>query len=418
MIPRQQLPVHSPIRASGLASAARSAFLKDTSSRERVAERLAETFDASEVVLTDSGTSALVLALRAIAGEGRTVALPAYGCVDLVAAAIHVRSNVRLYDIDPRTLSPDLDSVSRVLERGVDAIVIAHLYGYPADVRAVASLANEYGVPVVEDAAQGAGGTLLDRRLGSFGPLTVLSFGRGKGVTGGRGGALLRTGAVGAMPRLALERPRAGWGDLSLATAQWIFGRPTAYALPTALPGLRLGEMVYRPAHQPGALSIAAAELVRDALEHADRELANRRRNAESLMTELETVDGVTPIQCVAGGASGYLRLAIRDARDRGRAPELGILRGYPRTLAEQAEMREWLARDEVVPSGAKELSRTLLTLPVHKHVTGRDLERLIRWLRARAAGQGGSTLPTSPGGNASRHPWEAPATPSSPEHA
>src|SRR5690606_21063576 len=98
---------------------------------------------------------------------------------------------VRLYDVDPATLSPDLDSLAAAIARGVDSIVVAHLYGFPVNMRGVLKLAMAAGIPVIEDAAQGAGGTLDDRLLGSFGALSVLSFGRGKGTTGGNGGALL-----------------------------------------------------------------------------------------------------------------------------------------------------------------------------------------------------------------------------------
>ena len=99
--------------------------------------------------------------------------------------------HVRLYDIDPSTLSPDLDSVTKVFARGVDAIVVSHLYGYPADFLGVQALASEHGIPLIEDAAQGAGGALCNRMLGTLGDIAILSFGRGKGMTSGSGGAVI-----------------------------------------------------------------------------------------------------------------------------------------------------------------------------------------------------------------------------------
>ena len=56
---------------------------------------------------------------------------------------------------------------------------------------AIAEIAERHGLAVVEDAAQGLGATWRGRPLGSFGDVSVLSFGRGKGWTGGVGGALL-----------------------------------------------------------------------------------------------------------------------------------------------------------------------------------------------------------------------------------
>ena len=64
-------------------------------------------YAATDVVLTDSGTSALILALQALVPAGGTVAYPAYACIDLTAAALGAGMRVRLYDLDPATLSPD-----------------------------------------------------------------------------------------------------------------------------------------------------------------------------------------------------------------------------------------------------------------------------------------------------------------------
>jgi perosamine synthetase len=386
MILRRQLPVYSPIRASVLASAAASAWKNGKVNHELLAAHLTQRYAAQRVVLTDSGTSALILALRTLVGRGDTVAFPAYACVDLAAAARYADVRVRLYDVDPATLSPDLDSVLRVLKQGVAAVVVAHLYGFPADVPSVAELALVHGASVIEDAAQGAGGTLRGRSLGSFGGLTVLSFGRGKGMTGGHGGALLAI-----TPELAerlesiegLGPTPGGWRDVAVATAQWALGRPALYSIPSAIPGLRLGEMVFHPAHEPRAISSAAAAMVRAALATTEREVAIRRRNAAVLMSEVISNDGLAAIAPVSGGTPGYLRFPVRDLGDRDEARRLGIMRGYPRTLAEEPELRPSLYPNESPLSGATELQRCLFTLPVHSRVTKRDLSHLASWLRS-----------------------------------
>src|SRR5262249_29574468 len=174
----------------GLLTSAVDSARGNASAAVAAREVVSRTFGASEVVLTDSGTSALVLAMRVAAGKGGVVGLPAYACVDLAAAAQAAEVRVRLYDVDPATLSPDLDSVRQMMSRGVNAIVIAHLFGFPADVPAVRELADRQGIPVIEDAAQGAGGSLEQSRLGALGELAVVSFGRGEGRFAGGGGGL------------------------------------------------------------------------------------------------------------------------------------------------------------------------------------------------------------------------------------
>jgi dTDP-4-amino-4,6-dideoxygalactose transaminase len=362
-----------------------SAIVASDRARAAVATTLTERFGAAGVALTDSGTSALVLAVRLTAGAGGTVALPAYGCIDLTAAAVFAGVRVRLYDIEPATLSPDLESVARTVSRGVDAVVVVHFYGYPADVPGVARIAADAGVSVIEDAAQGTGGTLDGTRLGGLAPLSILSFGRGKGITGGRGGALVLrdTALAERAAALRLGDPPRGWSDAAVATAQWLLGRPSLYSLPASLPALRLGEMVYRPAHEPSVLSQAAAVLVRDALASDDAEASLRRRNAGAMMAGVEGGHGIEPVRVIARGESGYLRAAVRNRDDRPVEPRLGMATGYPLTLMEQAELRPQLCVGEREHPGARELRRTLVTLPTHRFLSMPERESLARWMRA-----------------------------------
>jgi perosamine synthetase len=381
---RRQLPVSSPIRPLALARAIGPAISGNGSAHEAVAATLARSFGARRALLTDSGTSALVLALRLAAGRGGTVAFPSYGCIDLTAAALYAGIKVRLYDIDPHTLSADLDSLDRALTRGADAVLVAYLYGYPVDMAGVVELAESRGIPVIEDAAQGAGGTLAGRRLGGFGPLTVLSFGRGKGTTGGNGGALLAHTDDWARrleePAAGLGDAPSGWRDLIGATAQWVLGRPSLYPIPSAIPGLKLGEMVYHPAGEPRPLSRAAATLVTSAFEIDAAEVAIRRENARALLRSVTDASGLRTISPVAGAEPGYLRFPVLADR-REPAPDLGVLRAYPKTLMEHTELEPNRHPEEREQPGAVELRRSLLTMPTHGMVTARDMDRLKAWI-------------------------------------
>jgi dTDP-4-amino-4,6-dideoxygalactose transaminase len=374
------------VEARAIRTAALAALAHDAREPAALMRELRTVYGAQRSALTDSGTSALVAALRLTAGKDGTVAYPGYACVDLAAAARYAGVRVRLYDIDPDTLSPDLDSLAAALERGVDAVVIAHLYGFPADVRGVEKRARAAGVPVIEDAAQGAGGTIDGRVLGSFGAISILSFGRGKGTTGGNGGALLLRDASFAdsfseMRRKLGSRP-AGVRDLAGITAQWLLGRPLLYGIPSSIPALHLGEMVYHPAHEPRALSWAAAALVRRALANAPADVAGRRRIAAALeMAALEGAD-IRPSRPIEGAVSGYLRYPILDSGSRVERADMGILRGYKLTLHEQEELRPCLVAGEPPTPGAAELARTLFTLPTHYMVKPSDIKAMMEWLR------------------------------------
>ncbi|HEX8361985.1 MAG TPA: DegT/DnrJ/EryC1/StrS family aminotransferase, partial [Longimicrobium sp.] len=181
---RHQLAAYSPLTA-GAAGAALWDAARHPDPRTALARRLRERFGARHVALCASGTHALQCAL-ARAG-GAPVALPAYACYDLATAAVGAGVCVALYDVDPASLAPDPASLERVLAAGARLVVVAPLYGIPVDWPALERLATVYGARLIEDAAQGHGASLGGRALGSLGEMSVLSFGRGKGWTGGGG---------------------------------------------------------------------------------------------------------------------------------------------------------------------------------------------------------------------------------------
>lgn len=385
MIWLKQPPVFSPVSAGAL-FAGIAAIFRAQGAAQQVSGELQRRYSATDVVLTDSGTSALVIALRGLVPSGGTVALPGYACVDLTAAALRAGVRVRLYDLDPFTLSPDIHSVEKVMERGVDAIVVAHLYGYPADVGVVQEIAARRGVVVIEDAAQAAGGTLHGVPLGALADVSILSFGRGKGTTAGSGGALLvRTPALAKWTqkiRLGLGGHQRGGREIGALAAQWIFARALLYRIPASIPTLKLGEMVYRPAREPRSISDAAAAILRAALGDHERELAHRRACASKILSGRHDARRFLPVRPVRGGEPGYLRLAVLDRNGNASANEsLGAVRGYPITLEQHTQLRPILEPHEQAGEGAEHLRERMFTLPTHSRVGSGAAARLGAWL-------------------------------------
>jgi dTDP-4-amino-4,6-dideoxygalactose transaminase len=388
---RRQLPVYSPIDPFSLVVSGVSAIASARESlREDARQAIARHFHAREVTLTDSGTSALVLALRIATQAGGDVAMPAYGCLDLASAAQCADVRVRLYDLNPATLSPDEESVRAACRAGASVIVATHLFGYACDISALRAIATEYGVVLIEDAAQAAGGRLHGRALGSHGDLSVLSFGRGKGTSAGGGGALLTMSPAGADAvrdaGAALPAGGAGLKQMVVSAAVWVLGRPSLYALPSAIPLLRLGEMVYRPAHEPRAMDASTAALVPRALHLSQAAIAGRQRLAERLAAEARTA-GLGSPEPIPGSQSGYLRLAV--LAPAGAVPDarLGILRPYPTPLEEHEAMRRVLSAGTGDNPEARTLARRLVTVPVHELVTAADERGIVDWMRQSVGG-------------------------------
>jgi perosamine synthetase len=390
---RRQLPVYSPVSAASVASGLVDALRPGADPQQRLARLLAERYRVDRVVLFRSGTHALTAALQAalarVESEGAApaVALPGYGCYDLATAAVAADARITLYDLDPDTLAPDWRSVEAALEEGARVLVLAPLYGYPIDWDTAEELASAHGAVLVEDAAQGAGGTWRGQLLGALGPLSVLSFGRGKGWTGGHGGVLLARGD--ALPGLPAE-PHAGGGARAVATALalLVLGRPALFGLPRALPWLRLGETVYRAPTPAAGISPFAAALAFRSHPIVIAEVEERRSAARELTRALQGVQGIRAVESHPAGTPGYLRLPCRMDPDAFSTSELALLarlgleRGYPATLAGLDAVAERLvAGHRPRLPGAEALARDLVTLPTHSRTTRGARSELVRVL-------------------------------------
>jgi perosamine synthetase len=387
---RRQLPVRSPLTAGAVAGAVLDVARPGSDPKKELCALLRDRYGAGQVTLYGSGTQALAAVLRAAAPEGEsspTVALPGFACYDVATAAIAADCRIRLYDLDPNTLAPDWDSVRRALEAGARILVLAPLYGYPFDWSPAEALAREHGAALVEDAAQAAGGEWEGTSLGSFGSRTVLSFGRGKGWTGGHGGALLERG--GAVGERVTGPPASGNARaLAVALALLLVGRPSLYGLPHALPWLYLGETRFRePSPERGMPAMAAALALRsEPLLHL--EVERRRENARVLGAALEHLYGVETIRYPAGATPGFLRLPVRCRRIRQSLPgsralsRAGVEAGYPTTLAALEPVRSRLegSRSTAI-RGSEALVRELITFPTHGAVSERDMAVAVREL-------------------------------------
>lgn len=388
---RYQLPVYSPLPLRAVLAGATAAL--DGDDRTAATRLLQAQYRPRDVVLTESGTAALILALRGALARrpGALVALPAYCCYDVVTAAVGADARVVLYDIDPTTLGPDLASLEATLAQGARVVVVAHLYGVPVDLEPVRALATGAGAILIEDAAQGTGASVGGRSVGTSGSLAMLSFGRGKGVTAGAGGALLAHDdlgleAIGEMRRTLGGAPR-GWSLVGANLAQWLFGRPSLFAVPAALPFLHLGETIYRVPKEPRWLSCGAAGALQVTWRYAASEAAQRRRQAERFVSSLPPGGAFAAVRVPPGHQPGYLRLpliASLRARQAAMAPaarRLGIMPGYPASLADLPACRTRCVNAHADFPGTRTLVTCLCTLPTHSRLSERDCQALEAWL-------------------------------------
>lgn len=155
-------------------------------------QRVAGYTGAAFALALPSGTASLRTALAAVrVGPGDEVIVPA---LDWPAAASAVRSRNAIAvpaDVDAATATIAPDAVERAITPRTRAVIVTHLFGYPADTAAFRDIADAYGISVVEDCAQALGARHRDRHVGTLGDVGCFSFGPGKLINAGEGGALI-----------------------------------------------------------------------------------------------------------------------------------------------------------------------------------------------------------------------------------
>ena len=151
------------------------------------------------VVALSAGTAAVHLALLdcgVTAGDevivqSFTFCASSHPITYLGAQPVFVDSEPASWNLDPALLRKAIDDRIATTGRKPKAIVPVALYGMPYDIDAIMQIANHYGIPVVEDAAEGFGSRWQGRVLGTFGRYGVLSFNGNKMITTSGGGALV-----------------------------------------------------------------------------------------------------------------------------------------------------------------------------------------------------------------------------------
>lgn len=393
---RHQLASYSPISAAGLLRAAPLPGRSTGDARAQAQALLQSRLGVASVTLVGSGTEALVATLDVAArlhGAGvHAVALPAFGCFDLAAAVVRHGRPLAFYDLDPATLGPDPASLARVIADGARTVVIASLYGVPIDWTLLDPLLAD--VIVIEDAAQGHGARWHGAPLGTHGRLGLLSFSRGKGWTGGAGGAVLVRDPQDTVALEALSLTDVSARDeLAVwlrATAQWSLGRPAWYGLPRAIPALGLGETRYHAVPAPSVMTTTAARLLAAMTADADREAEARRARAAAFHAALAHRDDLVLVAPRAHSVSGAVRFPVLTAsglaglRDPDAAVRLGVAPSYPSILPrlpELAALARLPRRIEPSWSGAQALASRLVTLPTHSRLTDAEYAAILALL-------------------------------------
>jgi dTDP-4-amino-4,6-dideoxygalactose transaminase len=148
-------------------------------------------FRIGKVLMTPSCTAALEMAAMLLdIGPGDEVILPSYTFVSTANAFVRLGAKPVFVDIRPDTLNIDETLIEAAITPNTKAIVPVHYAGVACEMDRILTIAQKYGVPVVEDAAQGVHAYYNGKALGSLGAMGTYSFHETKNYICGEGGAL------------------------------------------------------------------------------------------------------------------------------------------------------------------------------------------------------------------------------------
>lgn len=153
--------------------------------------KIRELTGAHSALLTHSCTAALEMAaILCDLGPGDEVIMPSFTFVSTANAVVLRGATPVFVDIDPVTLNIDPEEVAKAVTPATRAIFAVHYAGFPADMDALAEIARQHDLLLVEDAAQALGSLYKGRPAGSLGDLAAFSFHETKNIISGEGGAL------------------------------------------------------------------------------------------------------------------------------------------------------------------------------------------------------------------------------------
>lgn len=306
----------------------------------------------SHCVGVANGTDALALALKATGVQaGDEVITVSHTAVATIVAIEAIGAIPVFVDIDPTTRCMDSGLLKAAITSRTRAIVPVHMYGQPAPMNNILSLARRFHCWVVEDCAQAHGAAIGEKKVGSFGDAAAFSFYPTKNL-----GAIGDAGAVVCQSPVIESRLRAlrqyGWRD--------------RYVSEDVGTNSRLDEL--------------QAAILRVKLRHLDQRNRTRRAIAERYRGALASTGAVPPP--TIPGTTHAMHLFVLESEQRERLAtylsEVGIAtaRHYPVPVHRQPAYVGRITGADRLPV-TEALYQRILTIPCHPELTDEQVQRV-----------------------------------------
>ena len=165
---------------------------------DRFEEKISKISNDYGVAALSSGTAAIHLALILLGIKKNDIVI----CSSFTFSAsvnpiiyqgakpVFIDSETETWNMDPVLLEKAIKDYVKIGKKP-KAIILVHLYGYPAKINEILNISNKYDIPIIEDAAEAVGSKYNNQPLGTFGEIGIFSFNGNKIITTSSGGALI-----------------------------------------------------------------------------------------------------------------------------------------------------------------------------------------------------------------------------------
>ena len=330
-------------------------FILGTPVREFESE-LANYLNVQHTIGCASGTDALQIALMALGiGIGDEVITTSFTFVATVETIVLLGARPVFVDIDPRTFNLDVNQIADHITPKTKALMPVHLYGQPADMDPILSIAESHGLSVIEDAAQAIGARYKGNAAGTIGHIGCFSFFPSKNL-----GAYGDAGALATNDAQLAERCRM----IS------VHGSKVKYQHEILGVNSRLDTL--------------QAAILRTKLRYLESWIDARIRIAQGYKLAWQGLDVVTPY-CGPDVRHVYNQYSIRTKRRDSlatflKARGIGHAIHYPTPLHLQPAFRQFADPDLALPV-AETVCKEIISLPIFPELEEAEIQTVISTL-------------------------------------
>ncbi len=405
MIPRTAVPISNRELFSSLIATVRAGKDEVTEFEKSLASYLG----AKKVYAVNSGRTALYLALKSLnLKPGTGVIVPAYTCAIVFEVILRLGLKPILVDIDPKTYDINPELISDAITSETKVIIPIHLFGRPCEMSQIIEIASKFDLLVIEDVAQALGAEYESKKVGTFGDLAIFSFGPGKSITSGEGGALavnnneLIDNIENLWNRLPEPTPSWQFHVIRNIIAMKFFSNPISYNIVKELVEgelnksdlevvkncialiTRQDESYTNKTTEPMKMPSLSAKMARMQLRKLDDLNSIRITNARFLLTTLASITNYIQLPEALNGniRNTFTRFPIKLRKDlikkvRGELRNRGIDTERPYDYLPYL-LRIYQNNRYVY---AEDLSRSLITIPNHPCLNRHDIVKISHFL-------------------------------------